>query len=331
MRVALWTPAVVAMAGALLWAGAVAADVVPVNESSASETRTIAGELYAVDAQGPDSARIAAAARAALDEMAATEEMLSSTHRQSQVVGFNSMITRTFMATPPFYAVVDSALAIARLTNGAYDPTIGPITRLWANLRSASAPTDSALDDATVRIGWRLLELNPQGWMMRFGGDGGGMDLSGIARGAILDRAISTLADSGATWARVMVGSQMAMFSEGHWEVPLVDIESGNPIVALKIERGTLASSFDSAGRVYDPATGRPASGSARVAVLAGSGVRADGVVDALLVMGRERARVFAKGHPEIGVIWLESAPSRRGWVWNVSPSYRDPKIQWVE
>lgn len=333
MRAPRWTPVVVATAGALLWAGAVAAaeNGLPPQEAWANGTRIVAGELCAIDAFGPDSAKVAAAVTAALDEMAATEEMLSFTHRQSQVVGFNSMITRTFLGTPTFYAVVDSALAIARLTNGAYDPTVAPITSLWANLRGATAPTDSALDDATVRVGWRLLEINPYGWLMRFGGEGGGMDLSGIVRGAVLDRARSVLADSGATSARILFGSQMELFSAVTWEVPLIDSASGEPIVSLTIARGALATSFDPPATVYDPATGRPAGGNARVAVLAASGIRADGVCDALLVMGRERARAFAKAHPRIGVIWLESAASQKGWVWNLAPSYRDPKIQWVE
>jgi thiamine biosynthesis lipoprotein len=330
------------MAGALLWAGAAPAleggGSAPSAESTARPalpsghlvlSTTLMGVPCSIETFDPDSARVPAV-RAALAAMAATEEMLSDSHRQSQVVAFNGQQGRRFLATPDFYAVVDSSLAIARLTRGAFDPTIGAITRAWT--QQAGAPSDSALGEATLRVGWQLLDLHRISWSVTFGVEGGGMDLGAIARGAILDRAVAALADSGVRTARIRIGSQVRVVSHDHpWPIEFADGTRAAPFATLVAAQGAVCTNFDPDRTIYDPATGRPVVTDARVAVFAASGVRADALCSALLVMGRERARAFTKDHPEIGVIWVEpSGPAPRGWIWGLQPTATDPRIQWV-
>ena len=55
------------------------------------------------------------------------------------------------------------ARQLARTSHGAFDPTLGPFTRLWReSRRSGRLPSAEAINEARGRAGWRKLRLKPR-------------------------------------------------------------------------------------------------------------------------------------------------------------------------
>lgn len=212
------------------------------------------------------------------------------------------------------YAVLRFALEIARDSDGAFDPAIGELVRLWGfgpQPNTALPPADAAIDTARSRCGWRRLALRDED---RHALQPGGMqlDLSAIAKGHAVDRVADWLRAQGIDSLLVEIGGEL--FGAGRkpddspWRV-LVEhdpereqAEADPPI--LQLDGVAVATSGDRwhrhqiDGRTHahtlDPRSGRPlAQAPANVTVVAGSAMHADALATALSVLG-----------PDAGVAW---------------------------
>ncbi|MEX0893519.1 MAG: FAD:protein FMN transferase, partial [Gemmatimonadota bacterium] len=114
--------------------------------------------------------------------------------------------------------VLALARAWAERTDGAFDPTVGPLTRLWRwSARRQALPDSARLAAARAAVGWRFLRIENGG-----GAPGGGpvvhlerpgmaLDLGGIAKGVAADAALAELARRGIHSALVDAGGDLAL------------------------------------------------------------------------------------------------------------------------
>ena len=75
-----------------------------------------------------------------------------------------SRVNREAAATPvavsqDFYAVLKTALDFARLTGGAFDPTVGPLVKLWGFGKSPRVPSQEEIEAAQKLVGWQCVAL----------------------------------------------------------------------------------------------------------------------------------------------------------------------------
>lgn len=75
-----------------------------------------------------------------------------------------SRVNREAAATPvavsqDFYLVLKTALDFARLTGGAFDPTVGPLVKLWGFGKSPRVPSQEEIEDAQKLVGWQCVAL----------------------------------------------------------------------------------------------------------------------------------------------------------------------------
>lgn len=199
--------------------------------------------------------------------------------------------------SPPLRDVLALALRVARRTGGRFDPTIGPLTRLWREERRTGQPaTASAREAARARVDWRRLTLDSTGSKLRIARPGVEFDLGAIAKGWILDRTADSLARLGVRSVLLEAGGDIV--ARGHppgadgWRIAVGDtvlrvsdaaISSSGPAMQwLREPDGTLRS------HVIDPATGRGRSDGTAVTVIAGSGAVSDAVATALTLLPGE-------------------------------------------
>src|SRR6185436_4182402 len=107
-------------------------------------------------------------------------------------------------------------------------------------------------------------------------------------------------------------GGQIASFGGHGDDVELADPrDRARPVLRLRLSGGSLSTSGDGEhpGHLLDPRTGRPARDFGTVTVRAGSGALADALSTALFVMGPADALRFARRHPEIDVVVIETTP----------------------
>ncbi len=205
-----------------------------------------------------------------------------------------SQLNRTgALAAPPpeLVAILADAREFHALTDGAFDPTIQPLWRLYADHfqrgGGEEGPVPAAIAAARARVGLDAVRANPD--RVVFGRPGMALTLNGIAQGWITDRVTDRLRAAGVTSTLVDMGEIRGL--GGPWQV---GIDGTDAVVTLK-DRAIATSSprgfaFDPAGRythIIDPRTGATPSRHARITVTAPTAAAADALSTGAALMDR--------------------------------------------
>ncbi len=213
------------------------------------------------------------------------------------------------------FHILDHALALARDTGGAIDPTVGPLVDLWGfgpPGPRATPPDEAAIATAHARIGWQRLRLDRERRALLQPG-GVALDLSGIAKGWAVDLVSQRLSTDGVRSHLVEVGGELrgeGVKPDGQpWWVTLEPTPGRvGPETLLALHGLSVATSgdyrrfFEAGGRRFahtiDPRTGRPcADPPAAVTVLHRSCMAADALATALTVLGPDAGLDHARRH----------------------------------
>jgi thiamine biosynthesis lipoprotein len=254
--------------------------------------------LYAA---GEDSARVAAAD--AFARIAALEPIFSDYRPDSEI---RRLAERDGVWTPvsaELFSVMRTALRIADVTSGAFDPTVGPLVALWRESRTTRRlPLPAALAAARARVGWRGIELDAASGAIRLARPGMRLDLGGIAKGFILQEALRTLAARGMTRALVEAGGDIVVGAappgrEG-WQLAVPHADATFAARVHGLTDAALATSGPTAqfvdidgvrySHIVDPRTGVGATQSVVAHVIARDAAVADALATALSILGRD-------------------------------------------
>ena len=265
-----------------------------------------------------DAPRARQAIQDALDHVVSEMSPWVSTSALSR---FNAESAGSWHALPVnFFAVLKTALAIARDSSGAFDPTLGALADAWGFGPSPKRACPPDADDnqrMLATAGWQRLTIDEAHRRVRQPG-GLAIDLGGIAKGFGVDQAARALRRLGIRDFLVEIGGELR--GEGvkpdgtPWWVTLEQPPAqigGEPAlsdIVIALHGLSVATSGDYLRFVehdstryshsIDPRTGRPVdNGIASVTVLHESCMRADAFATALLVMGRSAALAFAAEH----------------------------------
>ncbi len=273
------------------------------------------------------------------DRLEQVDAQMSNWREQSALSQFNSAAASTWHPLPPeLFTVLDCALAIARSTDGAYDPTGGALTRLWGFGPTGSRtapPTPAQVDAARTRSGWRRLSLDREAGMAQQAG-GIELDLCAIAKGYAVDLLGEYLTDLGVDHYLVEVGGELlgrGCKPDGSpwWvalEPPAAHTQGiGQTVIGLHevaaATSGDYRRYFEHEGRRYshalDPRGGYPIdNGLAAVTVLHSACMQADALATALLVMGVQAGAEYARNND---VAALFTARTADGFTEYLSPA----------
>lgn len=293
-----------------------------------------------------DSAATARALEHALDEIARLEDVLGMARSTSEISRLNAAAGERFTCSSDLYAVIDSAMRAADETDGFYDPTIEPLSRVWDVRGAGRVPPADELAAARALVGWRAVFLEPGGHTVRLPRPGRGIDLDVVGRGYALERLADVLREGGIVRALADFGGEtLALSNREPWQVTVARPgDPRAPAVRLALTNAALSTAPQSrrgiGGEdvrhilVLDPRTGLPVRTDASVSVVARSATRAAALSSALLVMGRERAAAFTAAHGGFGVLWLEpSEDGLRAWAWNLPSVAAEAgvNIRWMD
>jgi thiamine biosynthesis lipoprotein len=278
---------------------------------NAADPTTFTWEGVALGAQArltlqhPDEAHAKAAIAACLSEVARLEAIFSL-HQADSALSRLNRLGRIDNAPTELRELVAEALIISRLSQGAFDPTIQPLWRLYADHFAnpdapLEGPSQDAIADALRLVDWHKVEID--GAIIRFGRPGMAVTLNGIAQGYITDRVGTLLRGRGFEHVLVNMGEDLALspkWDGSSWTIGIADPRQPSAtLTELSLDRGAVATSggygyhFDRGGRfthILDPKTGKPARRWASVTVIAASATLADGLSTALSVAPAEMA-----------------------------------------
>ena len=132
----------------------------------------------------PDEARARAAARVAFDRVAGLEDIMSDYRPKSEMRRLTETPDEWVPVSADLFRVLSRAVDVASATDGAFDPTIGPLVTLWREARRVHRlPDASERDVARALVDWRRIALDSAGRRVRIRGAGVRLDLGGIAKG----------------------------------------------------------------------------------------------------------------------------------------------------
>jgi thiamine biosynthesis lipoprotein len=259
-----------------------------------------------VYASGDTTAR--RAARAAYARIAALEDVMSDYRPESELRRLATRVGEPVPVSEPLFAVLARALELARLSDGAFDPTVGPFVALWrAARRSGRLPERAALDSAAARVGWRKVHLDSATHAVRLDAAGMHIDLGGIAKGYVLDQARAELARQGVTRALIEAGGDISVGDpppgRAGWRI------AGTPGGA-SVANAAVSTSGDSEqfviihgirySHVVDPHTGLGLTNRRRATVVAPDGATADGLATALTVLDEALGATLLAAFPGV-------------------------------
>jgi thiamine biosynthesis lipoprotein len=282
--------------------------------------RLVMGTLARVDVWAADAATRRRSAAAAFAALVRVDSLMSTWRADSDVLRVNRGAGRdTVAVAPEVIAVIATALDMARRSDGAFDPTVLPLLRLWgfrAGLPRCPGPDE--IRDSLARVGYELVYLDAAAGRVHLRGAGVELDLGGIAKGYAVDLALDAALGAGSTKAVVDLGGNLGTRGgESGGRVAIRDPRDRDAVIGdVVLDSGCIATSGASErhivvdgerlGHILDPRTGTPVSGPASVSVVAPSGMLADALATAIYVLGTEAGLAFARQWPEVEVLVLK-------------------------
>ena len=205
--------------------------------------------------------------------------------------------------------VLRYALEIAEKSGGAFDPSIGPLVRLWGiNTPHAKVPTEQEIQTARSLIDYRKVHLD--GNMVFLEEKGMSLDFGGIAKGYAADEIAEILRKNSVSRAVLDLGGNVYVYGRKNdgspWQIGIRNPygTSDNPAMVLSLEEsmsvvtsGVYERFFTRDGNLYhhilDPKTGAPAQRDfLSVTIVDNSSMRADALSTTAFLVGMEKYSV---------------------------------------
>lgn len=253
-------------------------------------------------------------------EIRRLESLLSVTDENSDISRINSAPESFVAVSNECFELIKASLAVSRNSGGSFDITVYPAVRLWGFTGSDyRIPTADELCEIKEYIGYNNIQLNEKEKSVKVP-ENTCLDLGGIAKGYIADRAAEALIDSGVTSALLNFGGNIRLigakptgedfqigiktpFGEGYFGT----INARNVTLSTA---GGYERYFEKDGKLYhhilDPFTASPAESDAISATVLGkSGAVCDALSTAAFVLGSEGIYKLAQKYPAYGFVLL--------------------------
>lgn len=218
------------------------------------------------------------------------------------------------------FELLTTAQTIAAESEGAFDVSLGKLTRLWRRARrQRQLPPADQLKAARETVGFRQVSTDPQNRTVTFAKPGIALDFGGIAKGYIAEQAYRELEQAGLPRSLVAVAGDIFAGdpppgTEG-WRVGVTILEPPHepPQRFLRLKRMAVSTSGDvyqfleldgvRYSHILDPQTGIGLTERRGTTIIAPHGALADGLATAVTVLGAERGLKLMALHPEAAAL----------------------------
>ena len=148
------------------------------------------------------------------------------------------------------YGLLEHSRHLAEVTKGAFDPTLGPLTKLWrASREQGRLPDAEDLRSARAAVGWRHFTLDPQSHSITLHRKNMAFDLGGIAKGYAADLMLESLTAAGISRAMVAAGGDIRLGDpppeRAGWKVALQTFDLARPDEILVLANAAVSTSGD--------------------------------------------------------------------------------------
>jgi thiamine biosynthesis lipoprotein len=210
------------------------------------------------------------------NRLAELDRIFSANRDDSELARVNALAgQRPELTSGELGYVLECALYFARITGGAFDPTVGPLVKLWdIGTETPRVPTDAKIRAALELVNWRDVEV--QDWELDHDKDievppeiefvswvylerqGMKLDLGGVAKGYAADQLALMIQKEGIPRALIDLGGNICLVAnraDGKpWHVGIQDplAERGESLGFVELKKGPSAGVSVVSSGVYE-------------------------------------------------------------------------------
>lgn len=254
-------------------------------------THPAMGTEFRITISAVDTHGMAAVISQSFARIDALEQRMSDYRADSELNQLSSS-TRWQPVSPDLYKVLRFSRELARRSGGAFDPTIGPLTKLWRRaFRQQQFPDEEDVLAARAQVRWKRLKTSRRE-QVRLRRKAMHLDLGGVAKGYTLDVVGAILQDAGFPAFIVDGGGDLLVGDpplEGEWSV---QFPGGSSVDGL--HNTAVATSGDTYrylewkgirySHIIDPRSGMGITARYQVSVTGPSAMAADGLASAVSI-----------------------------------------------
>ena len=286
-----------------------------------ARTYGVMGTDLTLSAFTADDSAAEAAFGLALDEIRRIEVLMTDWPREGQppsdVLRINAAAGHEAVkVADETFEVIAFSLDISRRSEGTFDITYAAMRGLWKFDEDLEKKLPAPADIARRRrlISWRDVVLDKTARTVKLRRAGMRLGLGGIAKGYAVDRASAILRARGLSNFMVQAGGDLYVSGQkgaANWMVGVRDPRGGPRDVIAKMPikdhafstAGDYERGFVLDGKRYhhiiDPRTGYPATASREVTVFAPNAFLADGLDDAIFILGPKKGLALCAQFPD--------------------------------
>ncbi len=168
------------------------------------------------------------------------EKKLSRTINTSEISAINSAKGDKVQVSDQTAELIKKAIKYSELSNGKFDITVAPVTSLWDfKSESPAPPSDSNIKDALSHVNYKNISV--EGNAVQLLDENAAIDLGGIAKGYIGDKAKEFLIEKGVKKALINLGGNILVICP----------ENDSLIIGIqdpKSQEGTLSGAISTNG-----------------------------------------------------------------------------------
>ncbi|MBI1311898.1 FAD:protein FMN transferase [bacterium] len=211
------------------------------------------GVEFHIRVYGCDSEAANKAVAAAFDRVRELNSVMSDYDAASEIRRLcdAGSTAQPVVVSPDLFRVLQQSVSLSQDTGGAFDVTVGPLTKLWrrARRRGEMPPVD-LLAEARSRVGSEAIVLDSCRHSVRLSKSGMRIDLGGIAKGYAADQALDVLKDRGFPRAMVDASGDIVLGdpppNAPGWRIVIAQL-------AAKTETGSAAIETSGSGGTSEP------------------------------------------------------------------------------
>lgn len=277
------------------------------------------GTLVRIKLYAPGRASAEAAFRAAFARIRQLDNILSDYKPDSELNLLSREYGHPVRVSADLFAVLAVSQDIAAKSGGAFDVTLGPLTRLWREARlEGKPPGPAAIEASRSRCGYRKLKLSPVDRTVTLSEPGMQLDAGGIGKGYAADQALAAIRKLGIRSALVAASGDLAFGDpppgKSGWTIDAAALPEPAVLANAAVSTsGPDEQHLDAGGSRYshilDPTTGAGLTANGQVTVIAPRGVLADALSTAICVLGREAGEKLARQFTGVTVWYSYKQP----------------------
>ncbi len=269
---------------------------------SLQKTESIMGTNVMITVVARNEAEGDAAIEAGMAEVKRFDRMMSLYKDDSEITRVNQAAgNHPVQVSPEMIEVVEAALRVSKLTNGAFDITVGPLVVLWQmRLKEGNVPTGAEIANVKRLVNYRNIVVDRKASTLYLKKTGMIMDLGGM-KGYIADRVKDLFRKRGVDNAVIALAGDIWVL--GHredgkpWRIGVQHPrEKDKAMAVLELSDKYVTTSGDYERfvirekkryhHIIDPRTGKPSQGVISATIIGDKGELIDPLAKAPFIMG---------------------------------------------